>query len=56
MITTSINITSIIIKMQVGPFRNGGVQEKTTEGTYELGFDRGVGVCWVADGQKVFSS
>lgn len=40
MITTSINITSIIIKMLIGPFRNGVAEEKTTEGTYELGFDR----------------
>lgn len=40
MITTSIPLTSIIIKMPVGPSRNGVAKEKITEGLYELGFDR----------------
>ena len=36
MTTTSINMTSTIIKMLVGPSINGVVREKTTEGTHEL--------------------
>lgn len=40
MITSSINITSIIIKTLVGASINGVVKEKATEGLYEQGFDK----------------